>query len=386
MPESRGAVPSLPAALDAQGLFRSLFAAYPDALIVADSKGMIVLANPAAAELLRYPIDGLLGLNVDALVPDGIRPRHESFRQAYARNPIPRPMGSQVELVAKRRDGTDVMVEIALSPLQDHGLPLVVAAIRDISAYPRVQQAMRRARYSEFVTQLGRAAVDALDPQVLFERLPGICAEALHVDVVRVFLLESNRFEFRVAAGVGAVPGEEVGMRVANRVDTPPGFVVQYGKPVFVENYASERRFAVPPAYLQLGLTSSLAVPLSDRGRPIGTLSVRSREPRRFGVEELRFLESLANLLAASLQRAQSRSIYLVDLADDAPRLKRDLLTFHGESVLPEASLWERACRVARIGAVKTLLRRAPSSRRACASTIACALFEESNRDIDSNH
>jgi PAS domain S-box-containing protein len=306
MRESSGAVPSLPDAPDEQGLFRSLFAAYPDALIVVDSKGTIVLANAATAELLRYPIDGLLGLNVDALVPDGIRPRHESFRQAYARNPTPRPMGSQVELVARRRDGTDVMVEIALSPLHDHGLPLVVAAIRDISAYPRVQQAMRRARYAEFVAQLGRAAVDALDPQVLFERLPGICAEALHVDVVRVFLLESNRIEFRVAAGVGVVPGEAVGMRVANRVDTPPGFVVQHGQPVFVEDYASERRFVVPPAYLQLGLTSSLAVPLSDRGRPIGALSVRSRQPRRFGVEELRFLESLANLLAASLQRAQS--------------------------------------------------------------------------------
>jgi PAS domain S-box-containing protein len=304
--ESRGAVPSPPAALDEQVLFRSLFAAYPDALIVADSRGTIVLANPAAAELLHYPIDGLLGINVDALVPDSIRPRHESFRQAYARNPISRPMGSQVELVAKRRDGTEVMVEIALSPLQDHGLPLVVAAIRDISAYPRVQQAMSRARYSEFVAQLGRAAVDARDPHVLFERLPSICAEALHVDVVRVFLLESNRLEFRVAAGVGALPDEEVGMRVANRVDTPPGFVVHHGRPVFVEDYASERRFAVPPTYLQLGLTSSLAVPLSDRGRPIGALSVRSREPRRFGVEELRFLESLANLLAASLQRAQS--------------------------------------------------------------------------------
>ncbi|HSW22069.1 MAG TPA: PAS domain S-box protein, partial [Burkholderiaceae bacterium] len=306
MREPRDAAPPRPAALDEQGLFRSLFAAYPDALIVTDSAGTIVQANPAAADLLRYPVNALVGRNVDALVPDHIRPRHASYRHAYSQHPVTRPMAAQSELVARRGDGTEVMVEIALSPLQGQGLPLTVAAIRDVGAYPRVQQAMQRARYSQFVAQLGRTAVDARDPQVLFERLPSLCAEALHVDVVRVFLLEPNRLEFRVAAGIGAVPGEEIGTRIANRADTIPGFVVQQGQPVIVEDYRSERRFVVPLVYLELGLTSGLAVPLSDRGRPIGTLSVRTRQPRRFGVDEQRFLESLANLLAARLQRAQS--------------------------------------------------------------------------------
>jgi PAS domain S-box-containing protein len=119
-------------------VFRSLFAAYPDALLVADSSGTIVLANPSAATLLGYADKELLGLNVDALVPDSIRPRHAAYRETYAHNPRPRPMGMQMELVAKRKDGSEVMVEIALSPLQGKGIPLVVAAIRDIGAYPRV--------------------------------------------------------------------------------------------------------------------------------------------------------------------------------------------------------------------------------------------------------
>jgi PAS domain S-box-containing protein len=296
----------VPAVADAGEVYRTLFVASPDALIVADAQGSIVLANPAAAMLLGYTVDTLVGLNVEALVPDGIRPRHEQYRQAYARNPKPRPMGNQMDLVAKRRDGSQVLVEIALSPLQDQGLPLVVAAIRDVGAYPRVRQAMRRQRYSEFVAQLGRAAVDARDPQVLFERLPGLCADALQVDIVRVFLLEANRREFRVVAGVGVLPGEAVGTHVPNRADTPPGYVVQQSQTVVIEDYATEQRFEVPQAYRDLGLTSALAVPLSDRGRPIGALSVRSREPRRFGADEQRFVESLANLLAASLQRAQT--------------------------------------------------------------------------------
>ena len=100
--------------------------------------------------------------------------------------------------------------------------------------------------------------------------------------------------------------GEAVGMRVPNRPDTPPGFVVHQAQPVIIEDYATERRFVVPRSYLDAGLTSALSVPLSDRGRIIGALTARSREPKRFGEDERRFIESLANLLAASLQRAQS--------------------------------------------------------------------------------
>ncbi|NRF71125.1 PAS domain S-box protein [Aquincola sp. S2] len=294
------------AGIDDTQLFRTLFAAYPDALIVADAVGLIVQANPAAAQLLGYSIDELVGLNVDALVPDGIRPRHAAYRESYGHNPRSRPMGTQMELVAKRRDGSEVMVEIALSPLQSQGLPLVVAAIRDIGAYPRVKQALQRARYSEHLAQLGRLAVDARDPQVLLQQLPATAAQALEAEVALVFLLEPDRLEFRVAGGVGLLPGEGLGARVPNRPDTPPGYVVAHGEPVTVTDYRSETRFRVPPAYLTDGLVSALAAPLSDRGRTIGALTVCSHTAMRFGDDELRFLQSLSNLLATTVQRAES--------------------------------------------------------------------------------
>ena len=56
-----------------------------------------MLANPAAADLLGYTMDELVGLNVDALVPDAIRPRHAAYREAYGRAPRPRPMGLQMD-------------------------------------------------------------------------------------------------------------------------------------------------------------------------------------------------------------------------------------------------------------------------------------------------
>jgi PAS domain S-box-containing protein len=303
---ANGPPPALPPGIDESTVFRSLFIAYPDALLLVDQAGAIALANPAAAQLLGYSVGELAGLGVDALVPDSIRPRHASFREAYGSAPRPRPMGTQMELVAKRKDGSEVMVEIALSPLQTHGLPLVVAAIRDIGAYPRVKQALKRARYSEHLAQLGRMAVDARDPQMLLDQVPAIAAEALEADLATVFLLEPNLLELRVASAVGQVPGEEVGARVPNRPDTLPGFVVAHGQTVGVPDLRTESRFAVPRAHLDAGLTSALGVPLTDRRRAIGALTVRSRAAQRFGDEEQRFLESLASLLATSLQRAQS--------------------------------------------------------------------------------
>jgi PAS domain S-box-containing protein len=289
-----------------QSVFRSLFSAYPDALLLVDQAGVIVMANAAAARLLGYEVGELAGLSVEALVPDSIRPRHASYREAYSHSPRPRPMGTQMELVAKRKDGREVMVEIALSPLQGHGVPLVVAAIRDIGAYPRVKQALQRARYAEHLAQLGRLAVDTREPQAVLDQVPQIAREALEVDAALVYLLDTNRLEFRIVSGVGELALDVIGEMRPNRPDTLPGFVLEQAQAVRVASLRDETRFRVLSHFLDTGISSVLAVPLFDRGRVVGVLAVMSAGANRFGDDESRFLESLANLLATSLQRAQT--------------------------------------------------------------------------------
>jgi PAS domain S-box-containing protein len=267
-------------------VFRSIFAAYPDALLLVDAQGTIVLANPFALQLLGYSGDELVGLPVDALVPDAVRPRHAAYRNAYGDHPRPRPMGTQMDLVAKRRDGSEVMVEIALSPLHDQGLPYVVAAIRDVGSYPRVRQALQRARYAEHLAQFGRLAVDAPDPQVLLAQVPSMVAAALEIEGALVLLLDADGLSFRIASGVGLAADERIGQAAPNDAATLAGRVVATGRPARAAD--------------------ALAVPLSDRGRTIGALAVRSDTPHRFGEDELRFLDSLASLLATLLQREKS--------------------------------------------------------------------------------
>jgi PAS domain S-box-containing protein len=305
-PASRPPAATLPSGVDAEGVFRSLFAAYPDGLLVVDQGGLIVMANPAAESLLDYGAGELTGLSVDSLVPDSIRPRHASYREAYSQAPRSRPMGTQMELVAKRRDGSEVMVEIALSPLQSQGIPLVVAAMRGIGAYPRVKQALQRARYSEHLANLGRIAVDSRDPQVLIEQVPRIACEALHVEAALIYLLEADRQEFVVGSAAGEVADVSVGERHRNLPDTLPGYVLKHGTTVLVHSLRTEIRFGISQRLIEAGLTCAVAVPVSDRGRTIGALVVMSKTAQRFGEDEARFVESLAYLFATTLQRSQT--------------------------------------------------------------------------------
>jgi PAS domain S-box-containing protein len=312
----------LPASVDANLIFRTLFAANPDAHLVADGSGTIVLANPAACTMFGYTNDELVGLNVDALVPDSIRPRHAAYRAGYAHQPRSRPMGTGMELVAKRRDGSVVTVEISLSPLIGQGPALVVAAIRGIADYPRVKQALQRARYGEHLAQLGRLAVDVRDTQVVLEQVTVIAAQALQVDSSFVYFIEPDSLHFRVVSRTLHVhtdvlpesqaivhlepASQNLGCLIPNQADSLLGLLLAHGHAVTVIDYLTERRFQVPANLLSAGWASALAVTLTDRGKIIGALTVASKEARRFGDDELRFLESLCNLLATSLQRAQS--------------------------------------------------------------------------------
>jgi PAS domain S-box-containing protein len=287
--------------------FEVLFHAYPDALVVTDGAGTIVLANQAATQLLGYATEELVGANVDMLVPTAARGAHASYRRGYAANPRPRPMGTDAQLVARRRDGSEVVVEIALSPLRSGDAQYVVAAIRSIADFPRVKEALRRAGQSEQLARLGRIAAEMHDPMALLERVPAIAAEALGAGAAGVMLPEADG-ELRVAAVTGSdiVLGEQVPATIAAAVR----FVMAAGQSLRASDLRTDSRFAdaaAPPGE-EAYVASFLAVPLFDRGRRLGVLWASAPQPDRFKAHDLQFLQSLSGTLASALQRAASEA------------------------------------------------------------------------------
>ena len=116
--------------------------ASPDAVLVVDTDGGIVHANARAAELFGHDLDDLIGARIDALVPDDVRSRHAALRESYVLSPSQRAMAAGQDLRARRRDGTEFPVDIALAPIEADGEQAVAAFVRDATA--RHQAAVHR--------------------------------------------------------------------------------------------------------------------------------------------------------------------------------------------------------------------------------------------------
>lgn len=127
------------------GLARQLFEAAPDFGIVIDADGRILHANRLAQDFLGYAPDELVGQHVEILLPERFRAAHEGHRQGYFANPEPRPMGSGLDLYARRKDGTEIPVEISLSPVVTAERVMVLAAVRDVSVQKALQRELRDA-------------------------------------------------------------------------------------------------------------------------------------------------------------------------------------------------------------------------------------------------
>jgi PAS domain S-box-containing protein len=132
---------------DEAGLFHDLLDAAPDAILIVDEAGLIVFANTQTKAMFGYEQTELLGRPVELLVPSRLRAEHRRQRARYSEEPRQRSMGSGVALAAVRKDGSELLVEISLSPHRTAGGRLLVsAAIRDISSRVRVERELREAR------------------------------------------------------------------------------------------------------------------------------------------------------------------------------------------------------------------------------------------------
>ena len=123
-----------------QGSFRALLESAPDAMVIVDMAGEIVLVNAQTEKVFGYRREELLGRGVEMLVPERFHEHHSALRTGYAAAPHTRSMGAGLELYGRRSDGTEFPVEISLSPLETEDGTLVSSAIRDITERKRAER------------------------------------------------------------------------------------------------------------------------------------------------------------------------------------------------------------------------------------------------------
>ena len=137
--------------------FRGVVEAVPSAILLVDDKGMITLVNAQAETVFGYPVAELVAKPVEMLIPERFRVSHAGLRSAYAGDPRPRAMGAGRELFARRRDGGEIPVEAALSPMPTEDGLFVLVSVVDITERRRIER--ETARHHDELAHLSRVAM-----------------------------------------------------------------------------------------------------------------------------------------------------------------------------------------------------------------------------------
>jgi two-component system NtrC family sensor kinase len=283
--------------------------------VIVDDAGRIVLVNHQAEQLFGYDRAALIGQLVEVLLPARLRGRHARQRGSYFLAPHTRPMGSGIDLVAQRQDGSEFPVEISLSPLQTRDGLLITSAIRDVSERKRAEAELRRqTAFVQLLQVVAATANAATSVEAAVQRaLEHVCA-SLGWPLGHAALLTENPTGAPAPKMLWHLEDPERFMPVRQAIESTcfiPGVgmvgkVLASGQPAWINDISADPHGVCGQQTQETGIKSGFAIPVLMGAEVVGVLEFFSTEVIERDAQLLEVMAHVGTQLGHVVERAQA--------------------------------------------------------------------------------
>ncbi|HZD86994.1 MAG TPA: ATP-binding protein [Gaiellaceae bacterium] len=280
--------------------YRELFRGVPLGLFRLDARGGLVEANPALLELLGATEgDAAAALPPSLPFPSG---DEEGWLRLAGEGRV-----RGLEFDAEGPDGEGRRLRTTGRALRNADGRAVgyEGSLEDVTDRRRVELELElRARQQAVVAELARLSL-SVDVHALTVDAADAVARTLDVPFVKVLELEADRRSLLLRAGVGWRDGV-VGRARVSGARSQAAVTLRSREPLVTADLGRETRFQAPRLLLDHGIRSGVSVVIGGFDAPYGVLGAHSRERKQFSVDDARFLEAVAGVIAAAIERARA--------------------------------------------------------------------------------
>jgi PAS domain S-box-containing protein len=291
------------ATTERSGAFETVADRAPALIWTSSPDGALVYANDSWLQFTGRSLDEQVGDGWLAEVhPDDVG----SWRHVTAT--ADRRRGFELELRIRRADETYRWMHVRAAPRRESDGTFAgwVVSSFDLTEERALNDVLRRrARQQAAVADLGRAALLGRSVDDLLEDATRIVADFFDVDIAAALELLPPGDEFLVRAAYGFATAR-AGMKVPARPNTPAGITLATAGPVAFDDLRTDTRFEPPSMLIELGVVSGVLTPIRGRERPFGVLAAYATHHRPFVEEDIVFLRSVANVVAAAILRQRA--------------------------------------------------------------------------------
>lgn len=281
-----------------KALLQSITENSPDYIMMIDQEGKLLYINRTVPDLSP---DRVIGTLIYTYIEEKY---HRAMKDCFARV-LQTGRPDRYEVDYRDRGGKIWSFECRVGPVVQNGqvVSLIINA-SDVTDRKQAGESLRiQARQQAVVAELGQRALSGVDLSSLMDEAVTAVAQTLGVEYCKVLELLPEGKELLLRAGTGWKEGCVGYSKVSAGLESQAGYTLRSSEPVIVEDLRTEKRFSGPSLLQDHGVTSGMSVIIYGQNRPYGVLGVHTARKRNFSSDDIHFLQAIANVLAAAIER-----------------------------------------------------------------------------------